>query len=306
MLGGCVSLSLVSPSFNYNNNYSEGNPNRISCDPGGFFSYPNCSIPISRFVAITAQYADPLNNDALIAYANENNSFVFDDINKITTLDKLNKMFYSKPMSGERFHKLPQYFQERLEKMRDTYIPENDFKKIAHTYIYAFTLNTIHFAVTPCNNPTSQVDAPYDKEKYEQLYLKYKVFSIQFTNDILRHIGSSYFHFDTEYENEDDLYEHLYTKILKLNPSQIVSLAQKIYAQTNAEEPTFESSFYTKAGLTFGTIGTFKCTTDLTSWDKYGSDYFGLNVSGVRMLVHFKNRDVFANTDSHKMNIMNN
>ena len=307
-LSGCVSLSLVSPSFNYNNNYSGGNPNQITCDTGGFFSYPVCSIPISRFVALTAQYADPLESDAMVVYAmRNNNAFIFNDLVKTSVIESLNKgMFAGKYITNDATITFPPYLDELNEKLTNEYQPENNYISEADTYIYKFTLNAIHFAITPCIDVSDSISSPYDKEQYQQLFMLYKAFSIQYTNDILRHVGSGYFHFDTKYEDEEDLYNHLYASILKLNPSQLQHLAQAVFQRTNDAHPSFESGFYTDTGVAFGAIGTFSCTAENTSWKKYGSDYFGLNVSGVRILVQFKNRDVFANTDKQKLGIIPN
>ena len=302
LLSGCVSLSLVSPSFNYNNNYAGGNPNQITCDTGSFFSYPVCSIPISRFIALTAQYADPLESDAMIVYAMHNhNAFIFDDLVKTSLIESLNKV-----ATTDTTLRFPPYLDEMNEQLNNVYLPESDYVKEADMYIYKFTLNAIHFAITPCSDVSDNITSPYDKEQYQQLFTQYKVFSIQYTNDILRHVGSGYFHFDTKYEDENDLYDHLYATILKLNPSQLQHLAQSIFQRTAEARPSFDSNFYTDTGIAYGAIGTFSCTNENTSWKKYGSDYFGLNVSGVRILVEFKNRDVFANTDKQKFSILNN
>lgn len=306
LLSGCLSLSLVSPSFNYNNNYSGANPNQITCDVGGFFSYPECSIPISRFVALTVQYADPLESGAILTYAQKNNNaFIFDDIEKTATLESLNQQVFTQlDYNSLKFIHLPDSVQNLLIKQKNHYMPHDNYKKQVATYIYLYTLNAMHFAITPCEPFIPGTESMID-QKHEQQFMIYKVFSIQYTNNILRHIGNSYFHFNTTYENEDDLYEHLYANISKLDANQLLTLAKSIYQQTVAVAPQFESSFNT-TGITFGTLGDFYCRRDSTGWQKYGSDYFGINVSGVKLLVNFKNRDVFTNTEKTNFKIINN
>ena len=291
-LSACVTLSLVSPSISYNNNYGgASNPNQIFCTQGSFFKSAFCTIPLSRFVAISSNNADMLESNALVNYAVANNSFIFNDLTQVKVLTMLNTQIQESETS-ERYQHLPESVKKMYGKLQTKYIPEKNYAKQADAYIYIYALNTIDFATSACPNAELESSVLYSAKEYQQQqqFMLYKAFSMQFTNAVLMHIADSV---DGKYKNEADLFESLYAEILELDPVMLRSLAIQAYNTSLNAQPKFERSFYTREGIRFTRLGNFSCTKDIASWHRYAYEFFGLNVSGVRDEVHFKTSDVF-------------
>lgn len=308
LLAGCPSIatwlpsmvpSLV-PSVNLTN--VSVNNNQISCFPGGLFTSEYCSIPITRFLAITTDYADPYSeSNFLVAYGQKYNRFVFADLDEEARLDQINSEFLANYPTTAILAKMPENLRNLFIKIKEEYIPQRNYKKLSEAYTYLYTITTLDFATDPCLTRFSP--ATTAQESAEQLqFMQYKAFSIQYANAILMHISSS---LDSKYNNEFDAYEHLYTRILKLNAYQLDNLATGLYDKTMLYSPTqFESSLYT-IGARFGELGRFSCTGNATSWYKFGFEYFGTNISGIKRDINFKNKDIFENYDNEPIPIIN-
>lgn len=309
ILSGCPTFSLVSPSFTYNNNYnSNNNPNEISCERGGWFSAPYCSIPLSKFISISAEYADPYEPSLLVDYGLKHNSFVFYDIDQTSTLRELNTIFLKRFPNNEDFVKMPQALQTLYTNVKENYIPQKNYKKLMEAYIYIYTLSALHLATSPCPEPDLQAlkhkkskkykSAKNNQSFYQQQYILYRAFSMQFANDVLNHISGSV---TSKYKNERDLYENVYEKILDLNPNRLANLAQGLYDRTTIYLPQYNPSFYTTTGLDFGEIGTFACNKYGSVWDRFGFEFFGTNAAGLRHVVKYKNKDTFNKIDDSEL-----
>lgn len=309
LLSGCPSMatwlpsmvpSLV-PSVNLTN--VNVNNNQISCYPGGTFSSEYCSIPIGRFLAITTNYADPYaESNLFLSYGKKYQRFIFADLDEQIQLDKINHDFLSNYPSASALNTMPESLRNLLSEIKDEYIPEKNYKKLSEAYTYLYTITALDFATDPCL--TKFTPAVSAVESAQQLqFMQYKVFGIQYTNAILMHISGS---LDSKYNNEVDAYEHLYKEILKLDPYQLDNLATALYDKTITYSPKqFESSLYTSNGAPFGELGRFSCTHDATHWFKFGFEYFGTNISGIKRDISFKNPDVFKNYDSDPIPVLN-
>lgn len=301
-MAGCTTLSLISPSFTYNNNYnSSNNPNMISCNDGTWFTSPYCSIPIAKFVTLTAKYADPSPKNILMDYDLKHGNFIFYDLNQPKIIDQLNSEFLKNFPEIDKYAAMPNPLQSLYTKVKENYIPHKNYQKLMEAYIYIYTISTLHFATSPCPTPDYGGGAFLAAESltYQQQYVLYRAFSIQFTNYVLFNLSDSV---DGKYKDERDLYNTVYAKILKLNPYRLVRLAQDLYEQTTVYLPQTESGFYNN-GLNFGELGTFSCNKYGTSWYRFGFEFFGNNISGIHRLVHFKEQDKLENMDKSKFNL---
>ena len=302
-ISGCMTLSLISPSVSYNNNYAAGsNPNQIFCTPGTFFKAAYCTIPLSRFIAISSHNADLMESSTLITYAKtHNNAFIFDDITKNTTLTELNNHI-QESLLQTKFQQPPLEVSKLYTKLTTVYIPEQNQLKQADTYIYLLTLNTLRFATDPCPVAFAENESANATPAAIQQLMIYKVFSVRFTNAVLMHIADSV---DGKYDNETEMFDGVYAAILDLKPEQLRSLAIKAYQSTLQTAPKYNPDFLTPGGIRFAKVGNFSCTKEGTEWLRYGFEFFGLNISGVRNVVKFKTPDIYSNTDADRLMINN-
>ncbi len=298
MLTACPSIATILPSMvpsmipsiNYNS-IDMQNPNQISCNEGGVFSSEYCSIPISRFVAITSSNADPYYGNILLLYG-KNQNFFFDNINKIEILESINSAFIKSYPDTQHFAALPDALQHLYIVTKERHIPKRNYQKLFETYIYLYTINAMDFATNGCD-ATTQSFLSVTSAKYRQQYMLYKAFSMQYTNDILHHISGA---LTGKYSDEHAIYNAVYAEVLKLDPYQLENMAQAIYARTSSNLPQFDDSFYS-TGIKFGEIGTFSCSPIGSIWEKFGYEFFGRVVSGLPHYVKFKNKDSFSSYD---------
>ena len=298
-LTGCPTLSLVSPSFTYNNNYNaENNPNEIECSNGNWYTSAYCAIPIPKFIALSSNYADP--NDAIspLTYGLNHQTFFFDDINKKSTLDELNQIFLKNYPNTNTFANLPLAVQKLYITIKEDYIPKHNYQKLMEAYTLLYTISTLHFATAKCKvNSDADVKLLLNHTpQMQQKFVLYKAFSLQFSNAVLLHISNS---FDTTYADEATLYNALYATILDLNPYQLNNLAQSIFNQTLAYMPknTESTYFYKDDGIHFGELGSFSCNKNSSSWYRFGFEFFGTNTAGVLRSVKIKNIDSYKKFD---------
>lgn len=310
MLSGCPTLAATAipgllpaliPNFNYNS--IDINSNRISCYKGGIISSDYCSIPISRFVSITGDYADPYDVNLLLSYdINNNQHFFFDDINHTSTIDKLNKDFLSNYPTPDEFAQLPVALQNLYIRMREKYIPKHDYKHLYSSYIYLYTINALHFATAPCDMPyqlNSNLKA--NESTLLQREMLYKTFTIRYTNEVLHHVADN---LSNKYNSETDLYNAVYKSILAIDDTKLQIMAQNLFSTINNHLPPFESAFFSDTGVSFGNIGTFGCATKGGYWTRYDYEYFGNNVSGVDIRVQFKQQDTLSQIETNKVAII--
>jgi hypothetical protein len=287
------------PSINYNS-IDVQNPNQISCNEGDLLSSEYCSIPISRFVAITSSNADPYYGSVLLLYGKDHN-FFFDNINKTEILESINVAFIKNYPDTPHFAALPDALQHLYIVTKERDIPEHNYQKLFETYIYLYTINAMDFATNGCD-ATTQTYLSATSSNYKQQYMLYKAFSMQYTNDILHHISGS---LTGKYADEHEIYNAIYAEILKLDPYQLENMAQAIYARTSSNLPDFDDSFYS-TGIKFGEIGTFSCTPIGSIWEKFGYEFFGRVVSGLPHYVKFKNKDSFSRYDDTIIPVVDN
>jgi hypothetical protein len=293
LLSGCPSFSLVSPSFTYTNNYSDSNPNAISCYVGTWYSSGYCSIPISRFAAISSDYINPALTNLLLEYTYKYNRFVFTDLDEESSLIQMNELFLANYPTSAQMVLLPEDLQHLYIQIKEVYIPKKDYHQLSTAYTYLYTLSAMQFATAACKEHFESATTPQEALRQTQ-FMEYKAFSMQYTNAVLLHISDSV---DGKYKNEFDLYEHLYEAILDLNPYQLTNMAANLYETTLIYSPDkFESALYT-SGVTFGELGKFSCNNITTRWTRFGFEYFGNNIAGTRRLVSFKSKDVLSTYD---------
>lgn len=279
------------------------NNNQVSCYPGGTFSSEYCSIPIARFLAITTNYADPYaESNLFLSYGEKYQRFVFADLDEQRRLESINQEFLLHYPSTKTLSSMPKSLQELFTNIKDEYIPEHNYVKLSEAYTHLYTITTLDFATDPCLNKFTP--ATTAQESAQQLqYMQYKTFAIQYADAVLMHISGS---LTSKYDNEVDAYEHLYTQILKLDPYQLDNLATSVYDKTMLYTPKqFESDFYSFNGAKFGELGRFSCTRDATHWFRFGYEFFGTNVSGIKREISFKNKDTFNSYGDEKIPVRN-
>lgn len=309
LLSGCPSMATFLPSMipslvpSVNLTNVNVNNNQISCYPGGTFSSEYCSIPIGRFLAITTNYADPYaESNLFMAYGQKYQRFIFADLDERTQLDKINQDFLNSYPTASSLSTMPDSLRNLLIEIKEEYIPEKNYKKLSEAYTHLYTITALDFATDPCLTKFSPATSAQESAQQLQ-FMQYKVFGIQYTNAILMHISGS---LDSKYDNEVDAYEHLYQAVLKLDPYQLDNLATALYDKTMTYSPKqFESSLYTLNGAPFGELGRFSCTHEATHWFKFGFEYFGTNISGIKRDISFKNPDVYKNYDSDPIPVLN-
>lgn len=304
LLSGCPSVipflsdavPALIPSVNLNN--ININTNQITCYQGGMFSSDYCSIPLSRFVALMGKYTDFANTNLLIAYDMQNNQkFFFDELHYTGTIDKLNKIFMDSYPSAHKFALMPHSVQSLYIKMRERYIPQHDYERLYRSYTYLYTISAIKFATDDCNMPIN-----YSNLEKEQ-YILYKAFAIQYTNAVLYYVGN---HISTSYNNELDAYNSIYKKILTINPSKLQNLANNIFDNTNSVPQITNFDLFSESGVTFGDIGSFKCSQNGNTWFKYGYEYFGTNISGIDTRIEINVKKDLSNTSSKNTGLIYN
>ena len=300
ILSGCPSFSLVSPSFTYTNNYGGENPNDISCTKGTWYSSPYCSIPISKFISISSNYTIPYESNYLFNYAINNKTFAFNDIKYQKNIDKLNQFFLAHYPDPQKMTTLPPKLKDLYVIMHDEYIPTNNYQKLFEAYTYIYTISALNFATKPCNSQFIEYMIAQKNPKYLHQFVLYKAFSLQYTNNILMNLQSSV---DGKYTDQYTLYNKIYSKLLEMNPYRLNDMAVQIYNNTaKNESDSVESDIFVKDEK-FGEIGTFTCNENGNIWKRFGFEYFGNNVSGVKYLVNFKNPDDFGDYDKTKIAI---
>lgn len=312
VLSGCPSLLTMLPSLapslvpSVNMNNINVNTNQISCYQGGLFSSDYCSIPISKFISLISDYANPLDVNSLLMYdLNNNQQFIFDNLNHTNTIDILNEQFLANYPTAMQFALLPLKVQTLYIKMRERYIPQKDYTQLYNSYIYLYTFGALAYATDSCTAP---YELPTLKgnhlslDQIRQREMLYKAFSIQYSNAVLHHIAGDV---DSTYNSETDLYNAIYAAILKIDPNQLQSIAQSIFSNTNSSLPIFQPEFFSESGIKFGDIGKFACTDKGGMWSRYDYQYFGINVSGIDIRVKFKQRDTLKQTPKNPTSIIN-
>mgnify|MGYP006344136781 FL=1 len=310
ILSGCPSLVTMLPSMvpsmvpSVNLNNVNVNNNQISCYAGGWFSSGYCSIPLSNFIGISSHYADPYDVNLLLNYDVNNQQFFFDTINDSATIDKLNQNFLSSYPNVNQFAALPTKIQSLYIKMKEEYIPKQDYANLYKGYIYIYTISALHFATAPCDESMPLLsNKKMSIESYQQQIMLHKAFAMQYSNAVLHYVAGE---LSDKYNDETKLYNSVYSKILTLNPYQLQNMAQSLYSRINSFAPAFNASFYTLDGVSFGDLGKFSCTPTGNIWSRYGYPFFGSNISGIDMRVQFKQHEVLSQYDDNEIAIIKN
>ena len=285
-LSGCAAalLPLASsliPSVDITN--VNVNTNEINCYKGGFFSSDYCSIPISKFVSLASGYTNPLGTK-LIFNSPSQTSLARYDFQNHAVIDQLNKIFLANYPAAKTFAKLPQSEQSLYIKMHERYIPNKDYHNLYNSYLYLYTLSIIDFASQPCDADTFK-----NSGVSIETFALYKAFSIQFANNILYSI---YGDVDGSHDNEIDLYNDVYSSILKIDPNKLNAMIQNIDSETNTFVPKSDwKDIFNDSGLSFGEIGTFSCTEKGNYLYRYGYQLFGTHVQGIDLRIKYKLTD---------------
>lgn len=309
-LSGCPSLVTMLPSMvpsmvpSVNLSNVNINNNQISCYQGGWFSSGYCSIPLSNFVGISSRYADPYEANLLLDYDMNNQQFFFDNINHTSTIDRLNQSFLKYYPDPNQFAALPDKVQSLYIKMKEEYIPKKDYTNLYKGYVYIYTISALHFATSSCNESTPLLTSNnLSIESYQQQIMLHKAFAMEYTNTVLYYIADDV---SSKYEDETELYNAIYSKILTLNPYQLQNMAQSLYSRTNSFMPEFNKSFYTLAGVGFGDLGKFSCTKTGNIWSRYGYPFFSSNISGIDIRVQFKQHETLSQYDDEPIPVASN
>lgn len=310
ILSGCPSLVTMLPSMvpsmvpSVNLNNVNVNNNQISCYAGGWFSSGYCSIPLSNFIGISSHYADPYNVNLLLNYDVNNQQFFFDNIDQSATIDKLNQSFLSSYPNANQFAALPDKVQSLYIKIKEEYIPKQDYANLYKGYIYIYTISALHFATAPCDESMPLLsNKKMSIESYQQQIMLHKAFAMQYSNAVLHYVAGE---LSGKYNDETKLYNSVYSKILTLNPYQLQNMAQSLYSRISSFAPAFNNSFYTLDGVSFGDLGKFSCTPTGNIWSRYGYPFFGSNISGIDMRVQFKQHEVLSQYDDNEIAIIKN
>ncbi len=310
ILSGCPSLVTMLPSMvpsmvpSVNLSNVNINTNQISCYPGDWFSSGYCSIPLSNFIGISSHYADPYSANLLLSYDINNKQFFFDNINHEETIDRLNQNFLTYYPAPNEFAALPDKVQSLYIKMKEDYIPKKDYDNLYKGYVYLYTISALRFATEPCNESTPLLTSnSIPVESYQQQVILHKAFAMEYTNAVLHYISND---LTEKYDNEAALYNAVYGQILTLNPYQLQNMAQSLYSRTNSFMPTFNNSFYTIAGISFGDLGKFSCTKKGNTWSRYEYPFFGSNISGIDIRVQFKQNEILTQYNNDPIPISKN
>lgn len=289
ILSGCAapltSLSGLVPSLVPSVDLSSVNVNmnQVDCHKGNWFSSDYCSVPISRFAALTISYASVDHAYELLNLDINDESMdqhFFDNIHNKYGIESINQTFLKGYPDNHQFSEFPKSVQKLFIKIRENYIPNKNYDKLYQSYMYLYTLAVMDEALQSCEENMSLSD----------LEVKHKIFTLQFTNDVLYNVSSDV---SGKYDGEVGLYNKLYEKILSLNPYQLENLANSILSKTNKLYPQNVNSkmLFSKDGLLIPELGTFICDQNISQWLKYDHDYLGNNTSGMDIRVMFKLKD---------------
>ncbi|MDD3267217.1 MAG: hypothetical protein PHC75_08595 [Burkholderiales bacterium] len=290
-MSGCAAplagLSGLVPSLVPSMDFSSVNVNmnQVDCYKGSWFSSDYCSVPISRFAALSISYAS-IDNAPKSLKLNINDPLVdqtfFDMIHSKDGIESMNQAFLMNYPDAKQFAEFPKATQDLYVKMKERYILKKNYDKLYASYMYLYTLAIMDEALRPCERGT--VLSPQE--------VRHKIFALQFSNDVLYNVSSS---LSGKYDGESGLYNKFYKEILLLNPYKLENLANSILIKMNKYYPQEINSnlLFSKDGILIAELGSFSCNKHSAQWLKYDHDYFGINTSGIDLRVKFKLRDNF-------------
>lgn len=268
------------------------NMNQVDCYKGSWMSSDYCSVPISRFAALSISYAS-IDDAPKVLNLDINNDFVdqdfFNTIHNKDSIESLNQIFLKNYPDEHQFEEFPKAAQNLYVKIRENYIPKKNYDKLYASYMYLYTLAMMDEALRPCKNGKT----------LSSQEVKHKIYALQFSNDVLYNVSSN---LSGKYDGESGLYNKMYGEILLVNPYKLENLAKSILSKMDSYYPQSVNSklLFSKDGLLVAELGSFSCNKNSSQWLKYDHDYFGNNTSGIDIRVKFKLRDSLDGMSSLK------